>query len=142
MITITPEEYRSGEPLDRILIRRDIASQSHHVPRRPKKDGAPIERGSGGLQRASEAILERLRQTGAIMDWWHSEDRKKRERPGMPDLVIGVRPGLVIAVELKSRTGRATEEQERWLECWGERGALCRSVEEVLTFLKQHQVIA
>ena len=144
MTTLTPSEivlWRNGEPLDRILLKREIAAQSRHVPRRPKKQGADIERGRGGLQRAAEAILERLRISGAIMDWWHSEDRAKRERAGMPDLVIAAREGLVIAIELKSATGRATEEQERWLTAWGERGCLCRSAGEVLTFLKQHQVV-
>lgn len=97
------------------------------------------------LQRAVEAILGQLVATGQIRCWYHRPDRATRaqdhEQRGLPDLVIGIRPGLVVAVELKTAAGKVTPEQDAWLSCWGERGCLCRSVGEVLDFLRRWEVV-
>ena len=46
--------------------------------------------------------------------------------------MIGVRPGLVVAVELKTATGRVSPEQREWLDLWGANGAVVRSERELL----------
>lgn len=97
------------------------------------------------LQRAVEAVLEQLVALGKIRCWYHRPDRATRaqdhEQRGLPDLVVGVRADLVLALELKTATGRVRPEQETWLGCWGERGALCRSLGEVLAHLQRWGVV-
>ena len=89
------------------------------------------------LQAACEAQLGKLWTMRQIVDWYHRPDRKpgRGERSGLPDLLIAVRPGLVLAVELKTETGKVTPKQAAWLACWGDRGAVCRSVGELLDFV-------
>jgi len=67
-----------------------------------------------------------------VLCWTHVRSPRK-DRPGLPDLVIGLAPGLVVAVELKrpDGTGRLRPEQETWLRAWGERGAVCCSLAQV-----------
>ena len=93
------------------------------------------------LQRAVETILGQMQAAGQIRCWYHRPDRatraQDREQRGLPDLVIGVREGLVVALELKTATGKVSQEQAEWLACWGERGRVCRGVGEVLGFLRE-----
>jgi len=97
------------------------------------------------LQRATEAILDELQAHGRILCWYHRPDRAPRaqdhEQRGLPDLVVGVREGCVLGLELKTATGRVRPEQEIWLRCLGDRGALCRSLGEVLDFLRRWGVM-
>jgi len=91
------------------------------------------------LQSATEAELDRLQATGAILDYYHRPDgaprRRGQERAGVPDLIIAVRDDLVLAIELKSATGRLTKWQRFWLQAFGTRGCVCRSIDEVRDFL-------
>jgi len=92
-------------------------------------------------------VLDELVASGALLCWYHRPDRapreRDRERPGLPDLVIGVRPDLVIGVELKrpDGTGRLRHEQETWLRAWGTRGCLATSLAEVLAHLRRWGVV-
>jgi hypothetical protein len=92
---------------------------------------APL--GERQLQRAVEQLLEVLRQSGRIVEWYHRPDRPagRRERGGLPDLVIGLDFGRVAALELKGPRGKTTEAQEAWLRCFFPRAAVCRSLDEV-----------
>jgi len=91
------------------------------------------------LQRAVECLLLLLVRKGAILDYYHRPDRPAgfRERSGFLDLAIAVRPGLVVAIELKRnvRAARTTPEQDTWLSAWADHGALCRTLDEVRTAL-------
>lgn len=48
---------------------------------------------------------------------YHTFD-SRRSAPGFPDLVI-VKDGRMLALELKTETGKTTPAQERWLEILG-----------------------
>ncbi len=89
------------------------------------------------LQAACEDWLEKLWDWRLVMDWYHRPDRKAghNERSGLPDLIIAVRPGLVLGVELKRADTNPTPKQAVWLAAFGERGAVCRSLEEFQAFL-------
>lgn len=95
------------------------------------------------LQRAVEAMLVEIQARGRIKCWYHRSDtrRTRAEQPGFPDLAIGVRPGVMIGIELKTATGRLGPGQAEWLECLGERGAVCRSMGEVIEFLRKWEVV-
>lgn len=96
------------------------------------------------LQRECEAVLRLLQAAGVILRWYHRPDSPRRIRPeqrGLPDLLIGVRRDLVLGVELKTAKGKTSAEQDDWLACFGDRGAVCRSVEDLYMFLGRHGVI-
>jgi len=70
-------------------------------------------------------------------------------KPGVPDLVLPRRNGQYtgFATELKSTTGRLSDDQRDWLAALDEEGyltAVCRTLEEfhdvLLVFLKGHSV--
>lgn len=92
------------------------------------------------LQRAVECLLLLAVRRGLILDFYHRPDRPAgfRERSGFLDLCIAVRPGLVVAVELKRdvRAAKTTPEQDTWLAAWGSHGALCRTLDEVRAALR------
>ena len=90
------------------------------------------------LQCQCERILRQLKAAGAILDWYHRPDRRagRREQPGLPDLIIAVRPEVVLAVELKVGRRKLTVPQERWLDCFGTHGCEARSVYDMLTLLR------
>ena len=44
--------------------------------------------------------------------YWHHDRSRKVNRPGHPDLVIGLRGGRTLWIELKARGGRLRPEQE------------------------------
>jgi hypothetical protein len=59
--------------------------------------------------------------------------------PGSPDLVASV-SGVWLGLELKSETGRVSEDQARWHEAARQRGALVevvRTVDEARTAIEQ-----
>lgn len=58
------------------------------------------------------AVLARCDAAGWLA--WHAYS-SKRSRPGFPD-VVAVGPDRVVYRELKTETGRTTEDQRRWLE--------------------------
>lgn len=93
------------------------------------------------LQAQVEALLKGLQDLGQILAWHHAPDvkRKRGEQAGFLDLTIGVRAGLVVAIELKRPDGhgRLSAEQLVWLRCHGERGAVCTSLAEVMAFLQR-----
>ena len=107
---------------------------------RKRRPVDPLHQATGQerrLQAACERELGKLLAFGLIVDWEHRPDRApgRGERGGRPDLTIGVGPGVVIAVELKTATGVVTPRQAAWLVCWGERGCVCRSLGEFLSFV-------
>ena len=64
----------------------------------------------------SEAAFQRTVVDLAAWRGWrsyHTHD-SRRSAPGFPDLVL-VRSDRLLAVELKTRTGRVTDAQRRWL---------------------------
>lgn len=91
------------------------------------------------------ALLLRLKEQGRIRRWHHVPDqrRTRAEQAGMLDLHIGVRDGLVIALELKRPDGKGklSPEQIDWLACWGDRGAVACSQEQVLEHLRRWGVV-
>jgi hypothetical protein len=100
----------------------------------------PREGTERSLQARCEALLRQLQALGKISCWYHRPDREcaRGEQRGLPDLVIGVRQGLVLAVELKSWSGKLRPEQEVWLSCWGAEGCVVRSTGELLDVLKTY----
>ena len=68
----------------------------------------------------TEAQLQDAVITAAeLWGWrWHHETDSRRTRPGWPDLLL-VRDGLCLVLEMKSATGRVTEEQAEWIEALG-----------------------
>jgi hypothetical protein len=72
-----------------------------------------------------------MQARGKILAYYHRPDRKpgRGERRGLPDLLIAIAPGRVIAVELKTSTGRLSEAQAEWLVGFGGRGYVCRSIQ-------------
>lgn len=93
------------------------------------------------LQAEIEVYLRRQERTGAVLCWTHVRTPRK-DRPGLPDLIIGLRAGLVVAIELKrpNGAGKLRPEQEVWLSAWGDRGAVCLSLEEVVARLRAWRV--
>jgi len=55
--------------------------------------------------------------------------------------VIGVRPDLVLGVELKTAKGRPSVEQLVWLGCFGDLGRVCRSQGEMMDFFGECGVL-
>lgn len=96
------------------------------------------------LQRGCERLLGELKALHLIMAWAHIPDQRPRrqdwKRRGVLDLLIAVRRDLVVAAELKTSSGRTTPDQAIWLVAWGDRGSVCRSEGELLSFLKRHGV--
>lgn len=95
------------------------------------------------LQDAVNALLVELQARGRIRCWYHRSDtrRTRAEQPGFPDLRIGVRPGVEIGIELKTPTRKLGPGQQDWLDCLAERGCVCRSLSEVLDFLRRWEVV-
>ena len=85
------------------------------------------------LQRACEDLLDVLIAKGEVVIWFHRPDREAghRERGGFLDICVGL-PGdrLPVAIELKRdvTSAKPTEDQQTWLACWHDRGAVCRTV--------------
>ncbi len=106
------------------------------------KDWATRERGEGGLEEQAEALLRGLQRRGQILDFIHRPDRSpgRAERAGLPDLLVAVRDGLVLGVELKRADGTVSKWQALWLRAFGDRGTVARSVEEVEDFLRRWSV--
>lgn len=100
------------------------------------------------LHRECIALVALMRSKHPILRWLHhSPNGGKRSRgeagkmkamgtkPGFPDLVLPRRCGqwAGLAIELKSRTGRVSADQQEWLEAFREDGylvAVCRRLEE------------
>lgn len=95
------------------------------------------------LQADCEALLDDLIALGRVATWYHRPDVRGRrpERKGLPDLLIGVRHGMVLGVELKTATGKISVEQLVWLGCFGDLGSVCRSQGELLNFLESAGVL-
>ena len=95
------------------------------------------------LQADCEALLDDLIALGRVATWYHRPDVRGRrpERKGLPDLLIGVRPGMVLGVELKTAKGKLSVEQLVWLGVFGDRGAVCRSQGELMEFLESAGVL-
>lgn len=104
--------------------------------------GVPPER---DLQREVTALLNGLQKAGLIIDHYHrpSARGRGREHPGFLDECIAIRPGLVVAIEVKTRakTSKTSPEQDAWIEAWGERGAVCRDIGEVRDALRRWGVV-
>lgn len=70
-----------------------------------------------GVHVTEAELLQAVRDLARMRGWlvYHTH-RSDRSEPGFPD-VIAVHPrGHLLAVELKSATGRITREQRTWLE--------------------------
>jgi len=92
----------------------------------------------------TRALLKALRAAGEILCFRHRPSAKGwgNEGRGEPDWAIGVRAGLIVHVEEKThaRTSRLRPEQVVWLLCAGDRGAVCRDIDELRAFLRVHGV--
>lgn len=92
------------------------------------------------FQRAAECLLKVLIQKGDVIDYYHRPDRGAghNERPGFPDLCLALHSGPA-AIELKKnvKTAKTTAAQGRWLACWGDRGALCRTLDDLRAALRR-----
>ena len=99
----------------------------------------------GPLRDWAQELLRELKDHGLIRCWFHVPDtrRTRPEERGFPDLAIGVRPGLVLHVELKRLDGKGKlgAEQATWLLCAADRGAVCSSQDEFLEFLRKWGVV-
>lgn len=59
---------------------------------------------------------------------------------GSPDLVGSLRSGHAFCIEVKTKTGRLSEEQEAWWRSakqWGIRGGIARSIPEAFALLDE-----
>ena len=129
--TLTPTElqlYRNGASMD-------LIEQLRAKP--------TSERGRGGLQQQTEQLLRALQSAGKILDYYHRPDRKpaKGERAGLPDLLIAVRDGLVLGLELKRPGETPTDCQRVWLAALGDNGTWATSISEVVRFLESKGVM-
>lgn len=67
--------------------------------------------------RLQQMVIDLARWAGYIH--YHTVDSRK-SRPGFPDLVlVHVRTGRVVFVELKAEKGRVTDAQQEWLTLLG-----------------------
>ena len=75
------------------------------------------------------SLLARVRRLAERSGWlvYHTHD-SRRSPEGFPDVVL-TKPGRLIFAELKSRIGKPTAEQARWL------AVLARSIPGVETYL-------
>jgi hypothetical protein len=62
-------------------------------------------------KRFQARVLQAAKEHGWLC--YHTHD-SRRSQPGFPDLVL-VRPGALLFAELKSATGKLTQEQVQWL---------------------------
>ena len=103
------------------------------------------------LQREAEKLLNWLKDTGRIRDYYHRPDRRAghNERAGLPDLVIaGAHESRcshctrsLYAIELKIGKNKTTKAQDQWLAAYGPWGAVCRSMDEVHHRLREWGII-
>lgn len=70
-------------------------------------------------------IVEALRQVGASVFSLHTVGR------GVPDLLVGFR-GCNYLLEVKSKKGKLTPDQEQWVNSWSGEVAIVRTVLEAL----------
>lgn len=124
------------------ITQQDLAPRPK--PRRLGVNGRVLEAQARQLEAEVAAGVERLfgrlMGLGRILEWTHIRDMR-RSRPGLPDYVVAVRPGLVLFIELKRPVGGVlSPEQQLWLLAAGGRGLLATSVEMVEWFLRGHGV--
>lgn len=84
---------------------------------------------------SEDELQTRILKTAELYGWRVIHHRAARTakgwrtamqgHPGFPDLVLA-RDGVVIVAELKSRTGKADEDQQLWLEALGDHARLWR----------------
>lgn len=122
---------------------------AHRSPRLPQDgvsgvgtgkdpDACPEGRENADLLMPALALLKRLKAAGQITAFWHRPDQKSRGREagGVPDLLVALGPDRgIVALELKTATGKVTPEQAVWLAAFGDRGCVCRSLAAVRAFL-------
>ena len=67
-------------------------------------------------EQTEKQLLAKVRDAAALGGWlcYHTHDSRRSE-PGFPDLVL-VRDADMIAVEMKSATGRVSEHQSKWVK--------------------------
>ena len=73
-----------------------------------------------------ESIVAALRAVGCSVECLHAVGK------GVPDLLVGLRNGVNLLLEVKSATGKLTPEQQEWHAKWRGHVAVVRSIEEAL----------
>jgi VRR-NUC domain len=69
-----------------------------------------------GLDITEKQWQAQVIQLATLCGWRHQHQHdSRRSVPGWPDLVL-CRPPRLLAVELKSRSGKVTPEQQTWLD--------------------------
>lgn len=90
MVRMSQAEY------DRLMARREWQGKRSGPSKAVEEESQ--------LQRDAEEYLD---QIGV---WWKHDRDSRKERPGIPDLII-CQEGEFVGVELKSREGKVTKEQ-------------------------------
>lgn len=68
------------------------------------------------LETTEKQFQAQVIEAAKLLGWRHYHTyRSKRSPSGFPDLVM-VRDGMLVALELKRESGRATPEQRAWIE--------------------------
>lgn len=70
-----------------------------------------------------------------------SKNQRMGQKPGVTDLVVMLDKGLTIFVELKTKTGRLSEDQKKFgseLTRRGHYGYVCRSLDEFIKIIESH----
>lgn len=76
-------------------------------------------------------IIDALRSIGATVTSLH------RVGQGVPDLICGFR-GVNILLEVKTVTGKLTQDESFWLDEWRGQAAIVRNVDEAIAVLEYH----
>lgn len=93
-----------------VCLEAHMAGQGSTAPR-------PIASARTEARQQERAFLEEIRTQARALGWetYHAFDSRKSE-PGWPDLVLVHRRfKMVIFAELKTATGRVSNEQQRWM---------------------------
>ena len=115
-----------GERLTAEKVRTAVEKRLAPKPTSSKEkrpDFASAERSPGVTDVTEKQFMAAVIEMAQMLGWlvYHTHDSRRSEA-GFPD-IVAVRRDRVLFIELKTETGRLSEDQERWLSALGLAGA-------------------
>lgn len=89
---------------------------------------------------APEVKLVAVPNAARRTQWEQQRAKKEGLATGFPDLLCVWPGGGIAFVEMKTRTGRVSDQQHEWIERltrYGFPAAICRSADAAMTFLRE-----